>query len=330
MGVQKTKKQHIVPQCYLVRFSKDGHKIFAFDKTSQKSFATNVRDIAQQHGFYDIPEEFSGDDGKQRVEHFLANLESVYSQTLRELLNALTKGDDWSKFKERLAFFIALQVARTPEVRYRIDELFSLGEEGIKRQAKKDGYTDELPDLSHLNEYQPESAGVLHGILLTDPNLVYTISQDLLNHIWIVGKNDTGMPLFTSDNPVIRAAHKPVPLIGSGGLAAEGIEIQIPLTPEYVLILYDRKHFRDNAGNDGRVITMDVADVAYCNTLQVSDCYRFVYSSDDAFKLARDVCNSHPEVCSPNHYGLNFGDEEDASVAESVFVEVQEQFQDSE
>jgi hypothetical protein len=55
--MQQTKRQHTVPRCYLARFCKDGQTIKAFDKTTRKSFSTNIMNVAQQRYFYDIPAE---------------------------------------------------------------------------------------------------------------------------------------------------------------------------------------------------------------------------------------------------------------------------------
>ena len=55
--MQKTRRQHYVPQCYLRRFCKGGERLFAFDKTTRKSFPTRVADIALQRDFYDLPED---------------------------------------------------------------------------------------------------------------------------------------------------------------------------------------------------------------------------------------------------------------------------------
>jgi hypothetical protein len=89
-GGQRKKKQHFVPQMYLRRFAHEG-RIAVFDKPSGKVFPANVKDVAQERLFYDIPAEVLADVPEgynpQFVEDHLAETEAVFSTEIEALLN---------------------------------------------------------------------------------------------------------------------------------------------------------------------------------------------------------------------------------------------------
>ncbi len=304
--MQKTSKQHVVPEYYLSRFTSDGQSIHAYDKLERRQFQTNNREIAQQNGFYDVLTESAGHDGNQTVEHILAELENRYSQALEGLVTAIGSGKDWREFKEVLAFFIVLQATRAHEYRSAVDQLFASGE-GIGAEAERDQDAGSLSDPSHLTQTSAELAALWHRQLVVSPGHINNMSQPLLDHIWIVGANDTGQPLYSSDNPVIAAAHNEVPPIDSGRLAAEGIEIQWPISPKYILLLYNGQRRAESKADDGRVVQMNSDDVLYFNCVQVAGCWRCVYVNDGDFSIADEVCSAHPEICSPDRYRPNRG-----------------------
>ncbi len=51
------KNHHYVPQSYLRRFSSDGTQVYVFDKSTRRSFVTNVKNVASETYFHDIPED---------------------------------------------------------------------------------------------------------------------------------------------------------------------------------------------------------------------------------------------------------------------------------
>lgn len=91
----KVKKQHYVPQFYLKRFTYDGERLFVFDKIAQKQRVANVKDIAHENYFYDIPMESLHEEvdvnnfDVQVVEKALGGIEGKYSQTIKEVLENL-------------------------------------------------------------------------------------------------------------------------------------------------------------------------------------------------------------------------------------------------
>lgn len=64
-----------------------------------------------------------------------------------------------------------------------------------------------------------------------------TIMESLSRHIWYVGVNLTQIPLYTSDNPIVKCPNKLENGKSHFGLASEGIEIIYPITSRLALIM---------------------------------------------------------------------------------------------
>src|SRR5437870_4576837 len=95
--MQKTKRQHMVPRSYLVRFCQDGERLFAFDKGTRKTFPTNVMNIAQERYFYDMLEDLAAkaypdqNVDIQFVEKSFAQMEGVANELLGDILESVDR-----------------------------------------------------------------------------------------------------------------------------------------------------------------------------------------------------------------------------------------------
>src|SRR5262249_29187099 len=117
-----------------------------------------------------------------------------------------------------------------------------------------------------------------------------------INHIWILGENQSDKLFYTSDNPVAMRSHGP-----GFGIDAMGIEIAFPLNPKYILILVDRRVFSPRAGKwENRLLPLTSDSVAYFNSLQVSSSYRQIYSLNNDFEVARQTCEAMPHLRKMN------------------------------
>lgn len=294
----KTKTQHYVPQSYLRRFAGDGNALFVFDKIQGKEFVSSVSNVACENYFYDIPEDLAGRAGVgiQAIEEFLAHVDMTYSVAVDRLLKAVDKGK-MKRVIERdqkieMAQFIALQMLRTREQR-------DLLAEQIERmsEAMLSLMPDYSPDRFRVAADRNWVAQFQMGFMLS-PETLEPLKHVLCNHIWFVGINDTSSPFYTSDTPVVRRAHYHHPVRSYSGLASPGIEIALPLTPRHILVLCERMAFSRYEGLDCTPVTLDRKHVTYYNSLQVSQSYRQTYCPSNEFGLAKEICRSHPEICS--------------------------------
>jgi len=137
---------------------------------------------------------------------------------------------------------------------------------------------EELLQVGHIDAMY-DTAQIVHNSVL------------LLQHIWVLLKNTSGKPFYTSDSPVTMRGH-----LGYIGIAEEGIEIAFPLNPNYMLVLLDRKYHRQALPFDNRLKEIDPAIVTYYHYHQATYCQRYVYSPDDDFADARAACEMFPHT----------------------------------
>ena len=191
--------------------------------------------------------------------------------------------------KEMIYAFIALQYARTPEFRNqqhdhiqnffdKLLEKYGVMDYGIRQKKEHAGrihFAHMLYFVTHAGPYFQQ----MEGCLLM---------------------NDTDMPLWTSDNPVIR--HND--LTGKLGIGSPGIQFFLPLTPNLLFWLYDRtyidiladvdynagvseKHPASACNNIPKTLPMEKANVIHHNYLQTKLSTRFIFSNTPRFRMMK-------------------------------------------
>src|SRR4030095_1135717 len=107
------KAQHYVPQVYLRSFAVQRKKEFfvcCFDKVTRKTFKPNVKNIANQTGFYNY---VTSEGEKQSIESFFNDAESKMKFAIQALIERPT-ASTLSENSPIIAKFFALQEERTP------------------------------------------------------------------------------------------------------------------------------------------------------------------------------------------------------------------------
>jgi hypothetical protein len=320
------KKQHFVPQFYLRKFADSNSQLFVFDKFTKQPFKANVSNVASESRFYDfhqdIQKEFQEkvargeaileEDAEiiqkaldpQLVEKELANIEGDFVNVLDEMLETIdkTKGID-PEHKLITAYFMAVQILRTPEFRRTLIEL----QEQTMAMMLEKWYDQHVAENNLYIKFDERYASLEHAQFLFSPRLRESIFQTLSEHIWIVGINRTTQPLYTSDTPVVKKAHIKDPYKSYAGLGSLGIEIAFPISPKYVLILCERTAFLHYGPRECGSLSLNLDNITHYNSLQVLQSYRQVYCSSQKFGLAEQICNEHPEVCTPNRKRFEIG-----------------------
>ena len=314
--MQRTKKQHYVPQAALRRFSADGERVFVYDKVSNEVRISNVRDIAQQRYFYDIPQEVIPANlrptmDRQMIERTLSEIEGDFNTVVERVLRKVTKNSSVSRFlnlltlgrrktisrhdKEALCFFVALQYLRTREFRLIIQDGLEQFEAAIRQRIPDDQIQFFFDDFRGVNEVDVR---MHHLSLMLDNNFVEELTRLLYGHIIVIGRNRSNHKLYTSDNPMVRQPHRRHPVLRNVGIGSPGIEIAMPLSSDYLLIFMEKNHFAPLAQSDRKVVDLVEGNVEYYNSLQVRGCDRQVYCETDNFDSARDFCQRWPERCA--------------------------------
>lgn len=319
------KKQHYVPQFYLRNFSRDNKRIFVFDKFRQKEFASNVHDIANENYFYDLSEQHTEElienihkkhqeepvdpdlfekmqeivRDTQMIEEHLGRLETRFANVLENALETLEKRNRFkARYRPEIALMAAVQFLRTREQRESMVELVKKTALSVMPMVEKiseiKGYNLKSEDLDIT--FDEEDTVELHKMTLLDEEYLVEIASILLNHIWIIGKNETSEPLYTSDNPVCKRANKSDDWRSNAGIASPGIEIVFPLTPKYILTMYERSFFAHLAHKDGKIVYLKPDDVSYFNRFQVNLSYRQIYGIKNSFELAKQMCIDNPNL----------------------------------
>lgn len=299
--MSKVKKQHYVPRSYLKRFTQDGDQLYVFDKFAKTSFKSNIRKVASERYFYDIPQDIvAKDEDLQIIEKGVSKIESDFSNAVDNVLTTVhEEGRIDGDQKSAMAFFITIQFLRTREFRSFLMEFSEKAAKAVLDKLLKFRWPDRSPDEYQV-QFNEKMAPLEQAKFMFKPAYLNKLVQDLSNHIWFVGINETTQPLYTSDSPVVRKGHKIHPIVSYEGLASEGIEIAFPITPKHILVLSERTFFADYVKWDCSSVTLKAEGIKYYNSLQVFQSYRQIYCPSDKFTLAKRICNEHPELSTPD------------------------------
>ncbi|MGX6444258.1 DUF4238 domain-containing protein [Neobacillus sp. K501] len=272
------KNQHYVPQFYLNYFANEKGNIFVYDKFNLKSFPSNSRGIASEGYFYDIK---NGE--MQNIEKYQnTKYEISFSNFMHSLWNKLNNHMYFKlkKYeKEEIASFLSYQYIRTKRFREESVRLFT------------------NPDIYNSPAYFPPNIG--HFFVLSDPILLENISFNLLNnYYWIIGRNLTNEPFYTSDNPFVqRESLRDLHIKHNKDFADFSLlsdEIAFPLTPKFILTFYKKnttnKHLRHT---DRKVFDVDRDNVQWFNNMQILMSYRQIYSQNNDFSFIEKIQTLH-------------------------------------
>lgn len=310
----KHKREHYVAQSYLESFTKDGDILFVFDKVSQKVFPKNKREVAQEKYFYDIPEEMIPQEfvdigiHPQIIEDALASIDSKFKRAVNDLLNIPPDGSIKIELKHALCFLLAVQLLRTRDTRNLLLETKKKFYEAICRdlvEMNSPGQGHLAPKVEITNE------PVAHNQILFNPEFWIDIAKIFNAHTWLLGINETGHPLYTSDTPLVKKHYIDHPYCT--GWASPGVDISFPLSPRRVLIIREKTFFPEYAPYDRQVCPLNIKDVEHFNKLQVIHSHRQIFSQADSFDIAEQLCKERPELCSPisDRAEVNFYDKAD-------------------
>lgn len=296
----------------------------------------NIRDVAMENFFYDLDllglmDKKLEDDKKDKMrtdllkivgtdkwedveaiignkkyiekEHFIG-IEGAYSRVLKSIIQKSYGGSKWviencramAEYEKTLmSFFIATQVIRTKKFR---ETLGDIVEGAIQTLAYKSQMheKDAKPKEAFQVKADKDFIKLQHSMMILQPEPILQLAEILESHVWIMCVNKTQMPFYTSDEPVVKIAHKKDKFISHSGFASEGIEIAFPLSPYLLLCMFDKKEY-GGLFNDRQFYEMyDLEEVKYYNKHQILHSYRCVYSVSQDFSLAEKFCKDNPEL----------------------------------
>lgn len=321
--MQKTKKQHYVPRCYLRAFViPDTLQVHVYDKMLRRQRINSYEDVASENYFHDLSlseEERSilakvlEAEGKsideidvQYIEHLFANeIEPVYAGLLDGLREAANKFTPWYiqncrifKMRQKIefSFMLALQLVRTKATRNRISDMLE-----CFKQALED--RDDNRDWSHFSNVNIKDT---HNEMLMDIEHILELAITFLKHKWCLCVNQTDMPIITSDNPIATMAHVKNGPIAMSGIGSEGIEIAFPIAPNAILVMVD-DGYHNLPIHDLAFVPVDKNSVKYYNAMQVERAERCLFSSTRDFTVIDEVLAKCPHMFDTPSMSLSWG-----------------------
>lgn len=327
------KNQHFVPQCYLRKFGDKNEKVNVFDKSKNEiRLKQPIDNIASQRFFYDIDFKKINREMEDKVIHIpdeikdyvlnfdkqylekkwfseiveplliksINNIESTYNLVNDDKLYEIDVIND--NIKSDLLFLLPIQIMRTMEFRETcVNQAPNMFLKFIEKMKNENDLGFEDLDLEYRKEVKP----LVHAQLMLDDNMNKMIIESLSRHIWYVGINLTEIPLYTSDNPIVKCPHKFEKGKSYFGLASEGIEIIYPITSRLTLIMRDRDYHKHYSVFENKFLKLTRKDIIKYNLLQVEQCYRTVFSLDKEFTLAKKFCGYNKDIMDINRTRIN-------------------------
>ena len=327
--MQKTKKQHYVPQSYLKAWAIPGtYQVHVYDKKTDNERVNSINDIASENCFYDInPNEifskeflaalkveglsWDSDELSQGLEHTFANeVEGDFANILKEIIGKATSATPWiiencyfisEDKKGMLSAYLAIQYIRIKQVRNRI-----IDSADCLVQALKDmGASDEVIGKYAISKNDSKN---IQAQMLMDLKSLSDLAISFLSLTWILCINQTKKKLYTSDSPIGTHAHVDHPIMSMNGLKSKGVEVFFPISPECILVMFDGSYHFQNAHLERRYVLLDnEAYIDYYNSLCAMQSERCVFSSDGDFALLEEMKENNPQIFSQPHTQMNWG-----------------------
>jgi Protein of unknown function (DUF4238) len=296
-------------------------KIWVFDKITQKSpYSSDIKDTATSNYFYDFLFDWIEEDKKKVFDTHLQKREDCIAPFYRKFEKRLTcilKLDDRQKYKTKIikkgqkkywSSILAVQALRTPEFRNLLKEVKRKAEEEKISPCFLEQKVDE--SINQIKKHFPRlSAELIKEIrislinstsqvvdsLYADKSIVLPhynffrnhvdgLSKIFLKHKWVIGINQTNIPFYTSDHPVV------IPYFETG-YSSEGVEILFPINSKVIFVVRDKKHPRSNEG-DCKLVNLIEDEIISYNQAQVHCSKQFIYCQENKFELAQKICRS--------------------------------------
>ena len=262
-----TKKQHYVPCCYLAFFGANGNEkrksiIYAYDITTKAVISGTVESFAFSNSFYDI--DFVD---QKLIEQFFAKVEGDLVEVLKTIDEHFSMRIMSLEQKDMLSAHLALLFVRTKKQRDRYDMIIQQMDKAIPNVLKPvlyDDYKERLREIHTMDILSFKTATFMTNLLM--------------DRKWILWKNETSVPFYTSDNPVCIIYHERE----TASIISPSVEIYIPLSPDTALSAY-HKDINPSIGDRSVAGIRDIRIVDSFNNYLMADCSRFIFSNKNTF-----------------------------------------------
>lgn len=324
-------KEHYVPKCYLRSWCiPNKNQVYVFDKVQEKTRINHIDDVASERFFYDLnlvgmfEDEIKGNgldgvdlskfDENQYIENVFANnIEGSYEDLLHRIIDKALNMTAWERkncyfIKEfdiaTFSIFMAFQDIRVKSIRSGIEDT-----NNCLQQILADMGANE----NSINKYKVSKPAIklMHGRMIFNQEEICKIAHIFSNHIWVLLVNKTNMPFYTSDNPIGTTAHIHDSILGMNGINSKGVEIYFPLSPQILLLLFERSYHNDYEKYDRRALEVfDSSVVEKYNSMCTLNALRYVISNTIDFSIIDRMVSKSPGILQKPKTTLIWGDKE--------------------
>lgn len=219
------KRQHFVPKFYLRNFaSTGGAAIGVFNIAAGRLIAQSSLKAQAYRDYY------YGKDGV--AERHFGDIEGAASIAITTVLKTGRPPKRFGPDHYRLVYFLMLQLGRTTRAEDEANARIDLITKALFRQQHSN--PDLLAALDRVTIGQKDAVlGAIKMALMAAP-AIYDLRYKLIHNV-------SDEAFVTSDHPAVRHNQflESVVDLSTIGLGASGLQIMLPLSPEYTLLFYD-------------------------------------------------------------------------------------------
>ncbi|KKN08125.1 hypothetical protein LCGC14_1060000 [marine sediment metagenome] len=217
----RTKRTHVVPACLQSNW---GDNVWVYDKLRDKKFENNVQNTMVNKHFY-----------KPSVETKLAEIEGMCNPIIKKILKTKTLIGLTQEDYLILSAYIHAQFSRTYMMRKGIKDMSDQIEEHII------GMGLDPKQVSNFNPLTDNEVKEMSYDFLFNPQVAFSIWP---NKKWILLEAPDDYSFWIGDNPVVWSNSVDMGPYGNLGLAVFGVELYMPLSPKYSLLLMCPLHYQ--------------------------------------------------------------------------------------
>ena len=230
-----------------------------------------------------------------------------------------------------LSFFIALQHTRTTETRIVVEQFAQQfgkhladtmidnidkveQDEELKEKLGEDSFKEYIESVKS-GKFGKDSFSVSVNEKYTKMQhlrMMFDIAEGIENIIkyykWILCINNSEIPFFTCDNPVVKKANLNNPFY-SNGFNSKGIEVYYPISPKYAICIIEPSYLKEKAPDllDRTIWNFSKENVIHYNDLIVKNATSQIYSNKNEFTWVEKRLSDTPSVGDKSRKRITFG-----------------------
>lgn len=307
------KVQHYVPQ-FLLRNFGTGKKdqVHVFNKSNDKTFVTNARNVAAESRFYD----FKSNGIDISIEPILSRIESEAKPVFKKIIDTKSLSSLHEDERFALAVFLAVQFVRTKASRAAFGDA---AKQFVDILRNRFGASEEQIKDSGFDLNDQHKALFAIKTVLDAPK---DYATSFLSKDWLLLEAPSGGAFLMGDRPLaLQNSAAAEGSFGNIGLMVPGIEVYFPITPNLAIALWCRSIGQQvlqaatylRAQSEARppsilslkdpdrllrleaslrteaILKYDQHNLENFNWLQIVHAESFIFSSRDDFDLVRKV-----------------------------------------